>query len=132
MNSLEQSGIAYRHFPELGGRREPAPGSVNTGWRETGFRGYADYMASGEFASAMERLQESAVGKRTVLMCAEKDWRGCHRGLISDYLKVRGVEMLHILESGRAEPHPYTQPARILDGVLSYSADRPSQLQLDL
>jgi len=132
MNSLEQSGIAYRHFPELGGRREPEPGSVNTGWRETGFRGYADYMASEEFESAMDHLQETAAGKRAALMCAEKDWRGCHRGLVSDYLKVRGVEILHILESGSAEPHPYTKPARILDGVLSYSADGPPQLQLDL
>lgn len=132
MQALEQSGIAYLHFPELGGRREPVPGSVNTGWRESGFRGYADHMDSREFEAGMVHLREAAAGKRTGLMCAEKDWRGCHRGLVSDYLKVRGVEVLHILESGKTEAHPYTKPARIVEGQLSYAAVAPFQSQLDL
>lgn len=129
---LARSGIEYLHLPGLGGRREPLADSRNTGWRETGFRGYADYMETDAFAAAMARLLAAAAGTRTALMCAEKDWRGCHRGLVSDYLKVRGFDVVHILDSGTTQPHPYTKPARIHDGVLSYAAEIPSQARLDL
>lgn len=130
--TLARSGIAYVHLPELGGRREPLPGSANTGWREAGFRGYADYMNTEAFAEGMLRLCASAAEGRAAILCAEKDWRGCHRGLISDCLKVRGFAVVHILDVGKTEAHPYTKAARLHDGVLSYSAEAPAQSRLDL
>jgi uncharacterized protein (DUF488 family) len=48
---------------------------------------------------------------------------GCHRSLIADYLKARGVEVLHILGANKVEPHPYTSAARIVNGKLSYEAE---------
>jgi len=129
--SLSAAGIAYLHFPELGGRREPAADSENNGWRDAGFRGYADYMATREFEDGVFRLQQSVAGKRATVMCAEKDWHGCHRSLVSDYLKVQGLEVFHILEFGTTEPHPYTKPARIVDGKLSYPGAAASQSRLD-
>jgi uncharacterized protein (DUF488 family) len=89
-------------------------------------------MDTDAFADAMAALLAAAAGKRAALMCAEKDWHGCHRGLVSDYLKVRGFDVVHILDSGKTEPHPYTKPARIRNGMLSYAADIPSQARLDL
>src|SRR5262245_44093583 len=83
-DALQAAGIGYTQLPALGGRRDPAAESPNAGWREPGFRGYADYMASEAFASAMQRLLDLAAGERTAILCAEKDWRGCHRGLIAD------------------------------------------------
>jgi uncharacterized protein (DUF488 family) len=125
--SLAQAGIAYIHFPELGGRREPLPDSPNTAWREPGFRGYADHMQTAEFQSAIERLRVAAGREPTALMCAEKDWHNCHRGLIADHLKAAGVEVLHIIDHSRTENHPWTGPAKLVDGRLSYVAAPPLQ-----
>jgi uncharacterized protein (DUF488 family) len=124
---LAQAGIRYLHLPQLGGRRDPLPDSPNTGWREPGFRGYADHMHSTEFLTAVAGLDDEARGMRTALMCAEKDWRDCHRGLIADYLKCAGVEVLHIVDTSRTEPHPWTGPARLVDGRVSYAADPQPQ-----
>ena len=55
-------------------------------------------------------------------MCAEAVWWRCHRSLIADYLKARGVEVLHVLGANKVEPHPYTSAARIVNGELSYAA----------
>jgi len=60
--------------------------------------------------------------KRTAIMCAEQAWQQCHRGLISDFVKARGIEVIHILGHGRTEPHPWTAAAHIVDGKLSYAA----------
>jgi len=130
--TLAQGGIDYLHLPELGGRREPLADSPNTGWREAAFRGYADHMQTGDFAAGMARLLAGANDRRTAILCAEKDWRGCHRGLIADYLKLRGFDVIHILQPGKTEQHPYTLPARIRNGMLSYAADIPTQARLDL
>jgi uncharacterized protein (DUF488 family) len=123
MESLQAHGIRYEHFPELGGKRKSKPDSRNTAWRNASFRGYADYMETEEFQKAVERLLEVA-GKSgpTAIMCAEAVWWRCHRSLIADYLKARAVEVLHILAANKAEPHPYTSAARIVDGELSYTA----------
>ncbi len=130
--ALARSSIDYLHLPQLGGRHEPLADSQNTGWRETGFRGYADHMESQAFSEGMARLCAMVAGKRTAVMCAEKNWRACHRGLMSDYLKVRGMGVVHILDATGTEPHPYTKPARIRDGLLSYAAEAPPQSLLDL
>lgn len=130
--TLAAAGIEYRHFPELGGRREPRQDSVNTGWREAGFRGYADYMQTREFEDGLTRLLGVSSSRRCAIMCAEKAWQDCHRGLISDLLKASGHEVIHIVDHERDERHPYTKPARLIDGFLSYAAATPAQSRLDL
>ncbi len=122
--SLEKVGLVYQHFPELGGRRKARPDSPNTAWRNESFRGYADHMESAEFKKGIEALQDLAGRKRTAIMCAEAVWWQCHRAIISDWLKVNGIEVLHILSENKVEPHPYTSAAHIIDGRLSYRAPR--------
>jgi uncharacterized protein (DUF488 family) len=119
--SLTANGIRYEHFPELGGKRKSKPDSRNTAWRNASFRGYADYMETQEFQNGIERLLDVATESGpTAIMCAEAVWWRCHRSLIADYLKARGVEMLNILGAKKVEPHPYTSAARILNGELNY------------
>jgi uncharacterized protein (DUF488 family) len=120
-NSLGKSGINYEHFPELGGRRKAQPESKNIAWRNASFRGYADYMETDEFDKGVKRLLDLAADAGpTVIMCAEAVWWRCHRSLISDYLKARGIEVIHILDANKTQPHPYTSAARIVNGELSY------------
>jgi len=123
--ALRARGIRYEHFAELGGRRKPRSDSRNIAWRNASFRGYADYMETEEFHRGVERLLDrmNEVG-RTAIMCAEAVWWRCHRALISDYLKTRGVEVIHIVDAKRNEPHPFTPAAQIVDGALSYTSDR--------
>ena len=124
-DSLGQHGIRYEHFPELGGRRKPSPGSRNTAWRNASFRGYADYMETGEFQRGIQRLVDlTSEVAPAAIMCAEAVWWRCHRALISDYLKARGIEVIHIVNSNKTEPHPFTSAARIVDGALSYVSDK--------
>jgi uncharacterized protein (DUF488 family) len=119
---LAGRGIGYEAFPELGGRRQPRPDSPNTAWRSTAFRGYADYMATEEFAEGLARLVDLGCGLRTVIMCAEAVWWRCHRGLIADALCWAGFDVHHIMGPVSSIPHPYTSAARITDGLLSYAA----------
>jgi len=123
-DSLGKVGIRYEHFPELGGRRKARSDSRNTAWRNASFRGYADYMETEEFRKGIERLLDLASKSGpSAIVCAEAVWWRCHRGLISDYLKARGIEVLHILDANKTEPHPYTSAARIVNGKLSYRAE---------
>ena len=109
---LAQEGIRYTHFPALGGRRKVRRDSHNTLWRNAGFRGYADYMETREFAEALDELLMLAARERTAIMCAEAvPWR-CHRSLISDAAVGRGAEVFHILDA-RAEPHRLTSFGRV-------------------
>ena len=82
-------------------------------------------METEEFHRGVERLLDrmNEVG-RTAIMCAEAVWWRCHRALISDYLKTRGVEVIHIVDANKNQPHPFTPAARIVDGALSYASDR--------
>ena len=119
--SLNAHGIRYEHFPELGGKRKSKPDSRNTAWRNASFRGYADYMETKQFQKGIERLLDvAAEAGPTAIMCAEAVWWRCHRSLIADYLKARGVEVLHVLGANKVDPHPYTSAARIVNGELSY------------
>jgi len=129
--SLPAAGIDYFWIPELGGRRPPHKNSRNTAWRNAGFRGYADYMETDAFRVAIESLLQRARDRHTVIMCAELAWQQCHRGLISDYLKARGIEVTHIVGPGRIEPHPWTGAAQIVDGELSYAPAQPGQKRLE-
>ena len=113
--------MRYEHFIELGGRRTARPDSQNTAWRNAAFRGYADYMETPEFRTGIERLCGLASEMRTAIMCSEAVWWRCHRGLISDFLKVRGWTVIHIFLAMKTEPHPFTSAARIVNGELSYA-----------
>ena len=116
--SLPEHGIRYLHMPELGGLRKPRPDSTNTGWRNVGFRGYADYMQTDEFWNAIDRLQ--ALPPQVAIMCAEAvPWR-CHRSLISDALTVRGEEVRHITAFSEPSRHSVTPLARVQDGRITY------------
>lgn len=121
-HELTQAGIEYHHFAALGGRRKPSPASLNTAWRHPAFRAYADYMETPAFAEAIAALTAVGRERRTAIMCAEAVWWRCHRGLIADYLKVRGWRVLHILEPGKVQEHPFTSAARISGGELSYQS----------
>jgi uncharacterized protein (DUF488 family) len=118
--SLAGVEIDYRHAPELGGRRRAKPDSLNMAWRNEMFRGYADYMETEEFREGIDRLLGFASESRTAITCAEAVWWKCHRSLIADYLKAKGIRVLHIVGEGKAEEHPFTSAARIVNGQLSY------------
>ena len=120
--SLPTHGIAYQWMPRLGGRRKVQPGSPNTAWRNASFQGYADYIATTEFAEGLAELLALAANQRTAMMCAEAVWWRCHRSIIADVLKLRGIEVIHIIDATHTTVHPYTSPARIMDGRLSYAA----------
>jgi len=126
--TLAAHGVGYAWLPALGGRRRAAPDSPNTAWRSAAFRGYADYMASAAFSQGMAQLLDLANGSRTALMCAEAVWWRCHRSLIADALCVRGIDVVHILDATHSTPHPMTQPARVVDGRLSYAVPEQESL----
>ena len=114
--SLPQAAIAYVHMPGLGGLRKARADSPNTGWRVEGFRGYADYMQTDEFARHLDALMALAKDTRLSLMCAEAEpWR-CHRTLLADALVVRDVVVLHIVAGGAVARHIVTPWAQ-RDGV---------------
>lgn len=114
--SLGALDIAYAHFPGLGGLRHAQANSLNTGWNNLSFRGYADYMQSPEFAENVRQVAELATSERCALMCAEAlPWR-CHRSLIGDALLVRGVGVEDIIGPGKRKPHTLTTFAHI-DGM---------------
>jgi uncharacterized protein (DUF488 family) len=117
------------HLPELGGRRDPHDGSLNGGWRVGQFRGYADHMAGEEFASGLERLLALAAERRTAVMCAEAQWRRCHRRLLSDALLIHGWEVLHVGARGDLEPHRLTDFALVQGTRVTYP---PSQAAMDV
>ena len=120
--TLAAAGIAYTHLAGLGGLRHPKSDSVNQGWRNDSFRGFADYMQTPEFEQALETLAETARRETTAIMCAEAlPWR-CHRSLISDALSVREVPVRHIMSKGAAQPHRLTPWARVEGGRLWYPA----------
>ena len=121
-NSLPAHGIAYQWIPRLGGRRKVQPDSPNTAWRNASFQGYADYTATAEFAEGLAELLQLAARQRTAMMCAEVVWWRCHRSIVSDVLKLRGIEVIHIIDATHTTEHPYTSAAHVMDGRLSYAA----------
>ncbi len=114
--SLQNAGIGYTHLSELGGLRKACRDSPNMGWRNAGFRGYADYMQTPDFAHGLDKLIEAAKKEPIAIMCAEAvPWR-CHRSLIADMLTVRGIEVRHIMSPGKWQAHKLTPFARV-DGT---------------
>jgi uncharacterized protein (DUF488 family) len=118
--SLRSSGIGYTHLKKLGGLRHPAKDSINLGWRNSGFRGFADYMQTPEFETALDRAIKLAKTKPCALMCAEAvPWR-CHRSLIADALTVRKTHVKDIVSATRAHPHRITPFALIRGTRITY------------
>lgn len=118
--SLPQNNIKYTHLKKLGGRRKVNPNSKNTSWRHPSFRGYADYMETNSFTEGIKELTEIAQQQKTAYMCSEAVWWRCHRSMVSDYLKAQGWNVQHIMQIEKSNEHPYTQPARVEDGKLTY------------
>jgi uncharacterized protein (DUF488 family) len=127
--ALSSHELLYIHLPELGGRRRPEADSPNAGWEVKAFRGYADHMASAEFAAGMNALRALAMERPTALMCAEGLWWRCHRRLVADALTVDGWEVVHIDPRGAATTHELTPFAVVDAGRLTYL---PAQPSLDL
>ncbi len=118
--ALAPSKIAYTHLPALGGLRHPRKDSINTGWHNDSFRGYADYMQTAEFEQALDELVMLADRERIVIMCAEAlPWR-CHRSLIADAAVARGIEVAHIMNGGVLKPHALTFFAKVDNGRVRY------------
>ncbi len=120
--SLKQAGIDYVHLGKLGGLRHSRKASVNLGWQNLSFRGYADYMATSEFQEGLDELKAIAEKKRVAIMCAEAlPWR-CHRSLTADALTAQGWQVLHIQSRKTASPHELTPFLKVQDGKLTYPA----------
>jgi uncharacterized protein (DUF488 family) len=118
--ALPKIGIAYHPFKSLGGRRRPRKDSTNTGWRSESFRGYADFMQTPAFQTALEELLAVARQLPTTTMCAEAvPWR-CHRSMISDALIVRGWTVLDITSPTKAAVHKLTPFAKVEGTRITY------------
>ncbi|MGH7831117.1 MAG: DUF488 family protein [Candidatus Binatia bacterium] len=106
--ALQEEGIEYRHHKGLGGLRKPVKDSLNLGWRNAGFRGFADYMQTSEFLTSLQSLIQAADNRKVAIMCAEAvPWR-CHRSLIADALVIRNIEVRHIISEADPLAHELT------------------------
>ena len=121
--SLKKAGLGFVHIAGLGGLRHAKQASINMGWRNASFRGYADYMQTQEFAKALGELIELAKQERTAVMCAEAvPWR-CHRSLISDALLVRGIRAEDIMSPTRRTVHKLTPFAKVRGTTITYPSE---------
>jgi uncharacterized protein (DUF488 family) len=120
---LKKAGLGYVHMPGLGGLRHAQRDSLNMGWRNASFRGYADYMQTPEFEQSLEELVQLAKQDRIALMCAEAvPWR-CHRSLIADALLVRGIRTEDIMSSSRRQVHTLTPFAKVRGTTITYPTE---------
>ena len=126
--SLKAQHLDYVHLKPLGGLRRPRKDSENTGWRNEGFRGFADYMQTEEFRDALASLIRMSRDKRIAVMCAEAvPWR-CHRSLVADALSVRGVPVVEILSGSSWRMHQLTPFARVAGTHITYPPQQPALL----
>jgi uncharacterized protein (DUF488 family) len=123
---LPDSGITYRWEPRLGGRRRPAPDSLDSAWRDDAFRGYAGWMRGAEFGAAIDTLLVDATRARTTVMCSESLWWKCHRRLIADAsVLLKQVPVVHLMHDGRDTAHEPSAWARVTgSGTIIYDIDR--------
>ncbi len=127
---LPEAGIAYRWEKRLGGFRRPSAGNPDVAWRESMFRGYAEYMRSADFRAAVDGVLAEAGERQVAVMCSESVWWRCHRRLVADFVSVaRGIEVRHLMHDGRVEPHRPSPGLRLRDdGLLVYDAGQPTLL----
>lgn len=119
-NTLKPYDIKYIHLPEIGGLRHPKHDSINLAWKNSGFRGYADYMQTTEFTDSLLKIVALARENCLALMCAEAlPWR-CHRSLISDALVIRHVKVEHIIGKNSTINHELSEMARVEGTKITY------------
>lgn len=118
--SLVDNNFNYYHIIQLGGRRKANADSKNIAWHHPAFRGYADYMETKDFKEGIKQLEELGMQQPTAFMCSEAVWWRCHRSMVADYLKANGWKVIHIMGLNHTIEHPYTSPAKIIDGKLNY------------
>lgn len=121
--SLREKGIEYVYIEDLGGRRKLSSSAAKTAWRNKSFQAYAGYMETEAFEEGAKVLKSYAAEQPTAMMCSEAVWWRCHRSMVSDYLKAKGWEVLHIMSEGKATEHPYTSPARIIGDRIFYTEE---------
>jgi uncharacterized protein (DUF488 family) len=120
---LRAKKIGYLHLKELGGLRHAQVDSVNTGWRNASFRGFADYMQTDDFSENLRRLIQLGRKKTVAIMCAEGNPFRCHRMLVADALILRKVQVRHIVSSTSAREHRLTRFAMVRGEKITYPAD---------
>lgn len=121
-HKLRNHHIGYRHEKHLGGLRHAHKDSINLGWHNASFRGFADYMQTDEFKTALKKLIEQAQTKTIAIMCAEGvPWR-CHRSLIADALLVHTVTVEDIYSIHSCKPHELTPFAKVQGKNITYPA----------
>jgi len=124
--ALHSARLHYRYMPGLGGFRPARRDSVNTGWRNASFRGFADYMQTTEFDNNLDDLIELAESERVAIMCAEAvPWR-CHRSLIADALLAQGIEVQEITSAIRTQLHTLTPWGKVNGTQVTYPARTPN------
>jgi uncharacterized protein (DUF488 family) len=125
---LRAAKIAYVHLRKLGGLRRSQRDSPNMAWRNTSFRGFADYMQTAEFDSGLKRLIKLARNKTSAIMCAEAvPWR-CHRSLIGDALTTRGIRVEDIMSAKTSRLHTITSFARVRGNRVTYPLGKAARL----
>jgi uncharacterized protein (DUF488 family) len=123
--ALRKRDIGYTHIKKLGGLRHAKADSINLGWHNASFRGFADYMSTPDFAAGLVRAMKLAESKPSALMCAEAvPWR-CHRSLVADALVVRGIQVQDIVGASLPRPHKLTPFARVHGFHITYPTDQP-------
>lgn len=122
--SLKRAHIQYKHLKKLGGLRHTTKSSINLGWHNTSFRGYADYMSTAEFVKGLEALIKMAILKKTAIMCAEAvPWR-CHRSLVADALIKKGWSVYDIMSLTKVNKHKLTPFLKVRKGQIVYPAPK--------
>jgi uncharacterized protein (DUF488 family) len=123
-SSLEEAGIGYVHLKGLGGLRHPRKDSINLGWRNDSFRGYADYMETEEFQTALSTLVELSKKQTVAIMCAEGNPFRCHRMLVADALTVRDIKVIHVSSERSVRVHRLTPFAKPIGKSITYPAEQ--------
>lgn len=117
---LKDQGIAYHHIAKLGGLRHSKKDSINTGWHNSSFRGYADYMQTDDFLDGINQLLEITKNQTVAIMCAEAvPWR-CHRSMIGDALIVRGIKVIDIFDAKKSQEEKLTNFSKVRGIKISY------------
>jgi len=127
--ALPKAGIDYFHLKDLGGFRKPLKtSSANAGWKNSGFRGYADYMQTDRFREALQRLIELLTEEKTVYCCTEAVFWRCHRQLVSDALVVRGYTVGNIFNPTKVDSHKLTEGVSVVGETITYPGNSQETL----
>lgn len=129
-DSLGPSGIRYIHLKKLGGLRTPLKDSPNPGWKNSSFRGFADYMLTDDFEEGIEELIQLSDRGTVAIMCAEGNPFRCHRSLVADALVARGIGAIHISSKRPGRPHTITSFAKIEGSRITYPGEQDTNKHL--